>query len=66
MADTTNAELRQIIKQTAEATGKDRRFNSGDTSQTKMESTNFLKSTGLLDGYESIVTTMVEEGWPSD
>ena len=65
MADNTK-ELRQIIKATADQSGKDRRFNPGDQTQTKMESTNFLKSTGLLDGYESIVTTMVEEGWPSD
>lgn len=28
--------------------------------------TNYLKSTGLLDAYESVVQTMVEEGWPSD
>ena len=58
-------ELRQIIAATANVSGKDKRFTS-DTTQTKMESTNFLKSTGLLDGYESVVTTMVEEGWPSD
>ena len=31
-----------------------------------MESTNFLRSTGLLDGYESIVSQMVEEGWPAE
>jgi hypothetical protein len=31
-----------------------------------MMTTNFLKATGLLDAYESVVQTMVEDGWPSD
>ena len=32
----------------------------------KMLNTNFLRSTGLLDGYESVVSQMVEDGWPSE
>ena len=28
--------------------------------------TNFLRSTGLLDGYESVIATMVSDGWPPE
>jgi hypothetical protein len=29
-------------------------------------STNYLRSTGLLDAYESTVETMISDGWPAD
>ena len=32
----------------------------------KMQTTNFLKGTGILDAYEHVVSAMVEDGWPSD
>ena len=32
----------------------------------KMQTTNFLKATGILDAYENVVSSMVEDGWPSD
>ena len=64
MADTQ--ELKQIIQATAEATTGDKRWAANPNEATKMESTNFLRSTGLLDGYESVVTSMIEEGWPQD
>ena len=31
-----------------------------------MIGTNFLRSTGLLDAYEHVVSSMVEEGWPPE
>ena len=32
----------------------------------QMIGTNFLRSTGLLDAYEHVVASMVEEGWPAE
>lgn len=31
-----------------------------------MMTTNYLKSTGIFDAYEQVVSNMVEDGWPSD
>lgn len=32
----------------------------------KLQATQFLKSTGVLDAYESVIDTMVSTGWPSN
>jgi hypothetical protein len=32
----------------------------------KLKSTQFLKSTGILDAYESVIDTMVSTGWPDN
>ena len=69
MAD--EAQIRDTIKNTSDSS-QNQEYRSGrdprDAAEkaSKMESTNFLKSTGLLDGYESVVSTMVEEGWPAE
>ncbi len=39
---------------------------SKSKNQQKMTSTNYLKTTGILDAYENIVQTMIENGWPSN
>ena len=31
-----------------------------------MIGTNFLRSTGILDAYEEVVTQMIGDGWPTD
>lgn len=33
---------------------------------TKLQATQFLKATGLLDGFEAVIETMVTNGWPGD
>jgi hypothetical protein len=38
----------------------------GDSGGQKMMATNFLKASGLLDGYEFVVGSLIEEGWPAD
>ena len=32
----------------------------------KLQATQFLKATGLLDGFEAVIETMVTNGWPGD
>ena len=34
--------------------------------QLKLQSTQFLRATGILDAYESVVEQLVTNGWPSD
>ena len=68
MAD--EAEIREVIRQTSEASSN-QEFGARDPTQatanaSKMESTNYLRSTGLLDAYEAVVSNMVEEGWPAE
>ena len=31
-----------------------------------MIGTNFLRSTGILDAYEEVVSQMLEDGWPTE
>lgn len=40
--------------------------NPTGQASSKMMTTNFLKATGILDAYETVVSTMVAEGWPAD
>ena len=35
-----------------------------DEFKLKLQETQFLKSTGVLDGYENVIDTMVSNGWP--
>lgn len=37
-----------------------------DEFKLKLQETQFLKSTGVLDGYENVIDTMVSNGWPSN
>ena len=32
----------------------------------KLQATQFLKGTGLLDGYESVIEKLITQGWPSN
>lgn len=39
---------------------------STDPLKLKLQSTQFLKATGILDAYEHTIETLVTNGWPSD
>ena len=39
---------------------------SGSTYQLKLQATQYLKGTGLLEGYESVIEKLIVQGWPSD
>ena len=32
----------------------------------KLQATQYLKATGLLDGYEAVIDRLVTQGWPAD
>ena len=32
----------------------------------KLQATQFLRGTGLLDAYEDVISKLVTQGWPSD
>ena len=34
--------------------------------QLKLQATQFLRATGILDAYENVVEELVTKGWPSD
>ena len=54
--------IRSVIERTSNIDSSTRK--NGITG--KMMTTNFLKSTGVFDAYESVVSSMVEDGWPDD
>ena len=56
----------QSIRSAIERTAKVDYSDKTSRSDGKMMTTNFLKSTGVFDAYESVVSAMVEDGWPSD
>ena len=37
-----------------------------DEMKLKLQATQFLKSTGVLDAYESVIEEMVTHGWPGN
>ena len=34
--------------------------------QLKLQATQFLKSTGIIDAYEHVIEQLIMNGWPSD
>ena len=60
--------VKKVIERTSAIDSKitQKDIQLAKTPHQKMRTTNFLKGTGILDAYESVVSTMVEDGWPSD
>jgi hypothetical protein len=40
--------------------------SNGNPLDLKLKATQFLKATGLLDGYEAVIQELITNGWPSD
>ena len=41
-------------------------MDTNKTYQLKLQATQFLRGTGLLDAYEGVIEKLVTTGWPSD